>query len=105
SAEPSVNRFSALLVCSARRNKGGSQLAGSGLTCLAGNLVFPFRTVRQTDQRRFLTVVCFKTERRAQMLATGNEMFVISVDIDSTGKVTERIPDLEKSAQLHNTLL
>jgi len=39
------------------------------------------------------------------MVATGNEMFVISVDIDPTGKVTERIPDLEKSAQLHNTLL
>src|SRR4249920_379939 len=36
---------------------------------------------------------------------TGNEMFVISLDIDSMGKATERIPDLEKSAQLHNTLL
>ena len=36
---------------------------------------------------------------------TGNEMFVMSLDIDSMGKATERIPDLEKSAQLHNTLL
>ncbi len=36
---------------------------------------------------------------------TGNEMFVISLDIDPMGKATERIPDLEKSAQLHNTLL
>jgi hypothetical protein len=32
-------------------------------------------------------------------------MFVVSLDIDPTGKATERIPDLEKSAQLHNTLL
>ena len=38
-------------------------------------------------------------------VSTGNEMFVISLDIDSMGKATERIPDLEKSAQLHNTLL
>jgi hypothetical protein len=32
-------------------------------------------------------------------------MFVISLDIDSTGQARARIPDLEKSAQLHNTLL
>jgi hypothetical protein len=38
-------------------------------------------------------------------VSTGNEMFVISLDIDPMGKATERIPDLEKAAQLHNTLL
>jgi hypothetical protein len=32
-------------------------------------------------------------------------MFVVSLDIDPMGQATERIPDLEKSAQLHNTLL
>jgi len=32
-------------------------------------------------------------------------MFVISLDIDSMGQAKTRIPDLEKSAQLHNTLL
>src|SRR5437867_7407906 len=37
--------------------------------------------------------------------ATNNPMFVISLDIDSTGQAKTRIPDLEKSAQLHNTLL
>ena len=37
--------------------------------------------------------------------ATDNPMFVISLDIDSTGQAKTRIPDLEKSAQLHNTLL
>src|SRR5436853_7454636 len=37
--------------------------------------------------------------------ATDNSMFVISLDIDSTGTAKARIPDLEKSAQLHNTLL
>jgi len=34
-----------------------------------------------------------------------NAMFVVSLDIDPMGQATERIPDLEKSAQLHNTLL
>src|SRR4030095_3486853 len=34
-----------------------------------------------------------------------NAMFVFSLDIDPMGQATERIPDLEKSAQLHNTLL
>jgi hypothetical protein len=37
--------------------------------------------------------------------ATDNPMFVISLDIDPTGQAKTRIPDLEKSAQLHNTLL
>ena len=37
--------------------------------------------------------------------ATDNQMFVISLDIDSNGQAKTRIPDLEKSAQLHNTLL
>jgi hypothetical protein len=37
--------------------------------------------------------------------ATDNSMFVISLDIDSAGQAKARIPDLEKSAQLHNTLL
>src|SRR5436190_14840375 len=37
--------------------------------------------------------------------ATDNSMFVISLDIDPTGQAKARIPDLEKSAQLHNTLL
>jgi hypothetical protein len=37
--------------------------------------------------------------------ATDNPMFVISLDIDPTGHAKTRIPDLEKSAQLHNTLL
>jgi hypothetical protein len=37
--------------------------------------------------------------------ATDNPMFVISLDIDSNGQAKARIPDLEKSAQLHNTLL
>ncbi len=37
--------------------------------------------------------------------ATDNPMFVISLDIDPTGQAKMRIPDLEKSAQLHNTLL
>src|SRR5262245_34172564 len=37
--------------------------------------------------------------------ATDNPMFVISLDIDPTGQAKARIPDLEKSAQLHNTLL
>jgi hypothetical protein len=32
-------------------------------------------------------------------------MFVISLDIDPLGRAKARIPDLEKSAQLHNTLL
>src|SRR5262245_54022275 len=36
---------------------------------------------------------------------TDNPMFVISLDIDSLGQAKARIPDLEKSAQLHNTLL
>ena len=36
---------------------------------------------------------------------TDNPMFVISLDIDSMGQAKTRIPDLEKSAQLHNTLL
>ena len=36
---------------------------------------------------------------------TDNPMFVISLDIDSTGQAKTRIPDLEKTAQLHNTLL
>jgi len=36
---------------------------------------------------------------------TDNPMFVISLDIDPLGQVKARIPDLEKSAQLHNTLL
>jgi hypothetical protein len=39
------------------------------------------------------------------LTATDNPMFVISLDIDSMGKAKIRIPDLEKSAQLHNTLL
>ena len=34
-----------------------------------------------------------------------NPMFVISLDIDPQGQAKTRIPDLEKSAQLHNTLL
>src|SRR6187431_3031919 len=48
-----------------------------------------------------------QNKRRAQMFTTAKEnaMFVVSLDIDSMGKATERIPDLEKSAQLHNTLL
>src|SRR5205814_8809080 len=49
-----------------------------------------------------------RTERRAQMLtanATDNAMFVISLDIDPNGQAKARIPDIEKSAQLHNTLL
>ena len=37
--------------------------------------------------------------------AKDNAMFVVSLDIDPMGQATERIPDLEKSAQLHNTLL
>ena len=37
--------------------------------------------------------------------ATDNPMFVISLDIDSNGQAKARIPDIEKSAQLHNTLL
>jgi hypothetical protein len=37
--------------------------------------------------------------------AKENAMFVVSLDIDPMGQATERIPDLEKSAQLHNTLL
>ena len=36
---------------------------------------------------------------------TDNPMFVISLDIDSNGQAKTRIPDLEKSAQLQNTLL
>src|SRR6516162_6876417 len=36
---------------------------------------------------------------------TDNPMFVISLDIDPLGHTKTRIPDLEKSAQLHNTLL
>src|SRR5688572_30837162 len=48
-----------------------------------------------------------QNKRRAQMSTTAKEnaMFVVSLDIDQMGKATERIPDLEKSAQLHNTLL
>src|SRR5256886_17157458 len=56
----------------------------------------------------FRTVLCLtiRTKRRAQMLtAKDNAMFVVSLDIDPMGQATERIPDLEKSAQLHNTLL
>src|ERR1041385_5141301 len=34
-----------------------------------------------------------------------NPMCVISLDIDPNGQAKTRIPDLEKSAQLHNTLL
>ena len=37
--------------------------------------------------------------------ATDNSMNVISLDIDPMGQAKTRIPDLEKSAQLHNTLL
>src|SRR5437773_673431 len=37
--------------------------------------------------------------------ATDNPMFVISLDIDPNGQAKTRIPDIEKSAQLHNTLL
>src|SRR5256712_10374449 len=37
--------------------------------------------------------------------ATDNAMFVISLDIDPMGQAKTRMPDLEKSAQLHNTLL
>jgi hypothetical protein len=37
--------------------------------------------------------------------ATDNPMFVISLDIDQNGQAKARIPDLEKSAQLYNTLL
>jgi len=37
--------------------------------------------------------------------ATDNAMFVISLDIDPMGQAKTRTPDLEKSAQLHNTLL
>lgn len=37
--------------------------------------------------------------------ATDNPMFVISLDIDSNGQAKTRIPDLEKTAQLQNTLL
>src|SRR5437867_6233151 len=59
---------------------------------------------------RLRTVLYFtnRTERRAQMLttnATDNPMFVISLDIDPNGQAKTRIPDIEKSAQLHNTLL
>jgi len=36
---------------------------------------------------------------------TDNPMFVISLDIDPMGQAKTRIPDLEKSAQLRNTLL
>src|SRR5438309_5942397 len=62
------------------------------------------------NQRAFRIVLCptTRTERRAQMLAvntTDNPMFVISLDIDPNGQAKTRIPDLEKSAQLHNTLL
>src|SRR3989442_6664176 len=39
------------------------------------------------------------------LTATDNPMFVIALDIDSMGQAKTRIPDLEKSAQLHNTLL
>src|SRR2546425_6442820 len=39
------------------------------------------------------------------LTATENPMFVISLDIDPMGQAKARIPDLEKSAQLHNTLL
>jgi len=39
------------------------------------------------------------------LTATENPMFVISLDIDPMGQAKTRIPDLEKSAQLHNTLL
>src|SRR5688572_14839675 len=92
-----------------KRNKGGSQLAGLGFSCLAGNsLFFSVQNSLGDDQRgaSWLFCISFRTERRAQMsVSTGNEMFVISLDIDPMGKATERIPDLEKSAQLHNTLL
>src|ERR1043166_4820745 len=47
-----------------------------------------------------------QNKRRAQMLSVkDNAMFVVSLDIDPMGQATERIPDLEKSAQLYNTLL
>src|SRR5436309_8020178 len=61
-----------------------------------------------SSRLRTVLYLSIRTERRAQMLTanpTDNSMFVISLDIDSTGQAKTRIPDLEKSAQLHNTLL
>src|SRR6516225_1742946 len=91
----------------------GSQLAGSAILARSWLNRTTFGAEQQPatgNQWSFpdCSVLTIRTKRRAQMLtanATDNPMFVISLDIDSNGQAKTRIPDLEKSAQLHNTLL
>src|SRR5262249_1353370 len=83
-----------------------TQPAGSALLARSWLTETPFQYRTATGQGatsgrlRTVLYLSIRTERRAQMLtanATDNPMFVISLDIDSTGQAKTRIPDLEKS--------